>query len=180
MLQLVNQENLFNEKNLKNIEFIEYDNYKEDFILVEKETFDHFEMLKAHLKIDNIIIDIKDAYRSLEKQESILLDKIKRYGLEKAIELEDMPGTSDYHTGYSVYIAIYDKENWIDTEEELLKREKIFKKIHKALPYFGFIVRFPKNKDSITNHKYEPWHIRYVGEDIAKEIGNKTLEEYLS
>ncbi len=46
---------------------------------------------------------------------------------------------------------------------------------------FGFIVRYPKEKKSITNIEYEPWHIRYVGKEAAKYIyDNKiTLEEYL-
>jgi LAS superfamily LD-carboxypeptidase LdcB len=47
------------------------------------------------------------------------------------------------------------------------------------LKYFGFILRYPKNKEHITGYPYEPWHIRYVGENIAMNIGNMTLEEYL-
>jgi LAS superfamily LD-carboxypeptidase LdcB len=46
---------------------------------------------------------------------------------------------------------------------------------------FGFIIRFQKEYVDITGYSYEPWHIRYVGEDAAKEIHEKniTLEEYL-
>lgn len=46
---------------------------------------------------------------------------------------------------------------------------------------FGFILRYPKGKEDITGKKFEPWHIRYVGEDIAKYIyeNNLTLEEYV-
>ena len=47
---------------------------------------------------------------------------------------------------------------------------------------FGFILRYPKGKEDITGFKYEPWHYRYVGVEIATEIYNKniTLEEYLN
>ena len=47
---------------------------------------------------------------------------------------------------------------------------------------FGFILRYPKGKEEITGFKYEPWHYRYVGVEIATEIYNKniTLEEYLN
>ena len=45
---------------------------------------------------------------------------------------------------------------------------------------FGFIIRYPKGKEAITGYTYEPWHMRYIGKDIAEEITNKgtTLEEY--
>ena len=46
---------------------------------------------------------------------------------------------------------------------------------------YGFIIRYPKGKTDITGYNYEPWHIRYLGVDLATEIYNKgiTLEEYL-
>ena len=45
---------------------------------------------------------------------------------------------------------------------------------------YGFILRYPKGKEHITGFKYEPWHYRYVGKDVAKYIyeNNLTLEEY--
>lgn len=45
---------------------------------------------------------------------------------------------------------------------------------------YGFIIRYPEGKQDITGYKYEPWHIRYVGKDIAAYINEKdiTLEEY--
>ena len=46
---------------------------------------------------------------------------------------------------------------------------------------YGFIIRYPENKESITGYYFEPWHLRFVGEVSAKEIMNNdlTLEEYL-
>ena len=48
---------------------------------------------------------------------------------------------------------------------------------------YGFIIRYPKGKESITGYIYEPWHIRYVGTDISSKLYNNgnwiTLEEYL-
>ena len=47
---------------------------------------------------------------------------------------------------------------------------------------YGFIIRYPKGKDKITGYMYEPWHIRYVGKELAEKLYNKgnwlTLEEY--
>lgn len=47
-------------------------------------------------------------------------------------------------------------------------------------PEYGFIIRYPKGKESITGYQYEPWHLRYVGKNAAKEIAKQgiTLEEY--
>ena len=46
---------------------------------------------------------------------------------------------------------------------------------------YGFIIRYPKEKQHITGYKYEPWHIRYLGVDLATKVYNSglTLEEYL-
>ena len=45
---------------------------------------------------------------------------------------------------------------------------------------YGFIIRYPKGKESVTGYKYEPWHIRYVGKEKAEAITKSglTLEEY--
>ena len=179
MILLINRDNLFNEDDIKNLEMVEYENYKEDTLYIEREAFRHFEMLKAHLKVDGIVIDISSAYRSLEKQESIFLDYMKRYGIDEADELVAMPGTSDHHTGQAIDIVIMKDGSFIEEREELLKEEEVFKKIHQSLKYFGFIVRYPKDKEEITGFTYRPWHLRYIGEDDALKINDLTLEEYL-
>ena len=73
MILLVNKENIFNENMLKDFQMIEYENYDEQTKYIESETFRHFEMLRAHLSIEDIIIDIDGAYRSLETQENLFL-----------------------------------------------------------------------------------------------------------
>ena len=62
-----------------------------------------------------------------------------------------------------------------------MQQSNIYLEIHKHLSEYGFILRYPKGKENITGYNYEPWHIRFVGEDIASYIYNKkiTLEEYL-
>lgn len=179
MILLVNKNHLFNEDDLNNYEMVEYENYNEKTIYIETETFKHFEMLKAHLRVDNIEIDIEDAYRSLETQENIFLDYMKKYGLDYAEQVVDMPGTSEHHTGQAIDIIIKKNGNWIIEKSELMKEKITFSKIHDCLKYFGFILRYPKDKENITGYPYEPWHIRYVGNYISMNIGNRTLEEFL-
>lgn len=180
MVLLVNKNHFFNENDIKDFEMVEYENYKETYILVERETFNHFEMLRAHLKVDGIIIDIDDAYRSLETQENIFLKFMNKYGIDYAEEYVAMPGTSEHHTGQAIDLIINKNGKWLENNEDSLKEKELFEKIHNSLKFFGFILRYPEGKENITGYSYEPWHIRYVGEDIAMNIGDKTLEEYLN
>ena len=92
------------------------------------------------------------------------------------------PGYSEHHTGLVIDISIINKDKLICDNEDMIAQQKLFSKIHKQLPKYGFILRYPKDKEDITGYNYEPWHLRYVGsKKIAKEImdNNLTLEEYL-
>lgn len=46
---------------------------------------------------------------------------------------------------------------------------------------YGFIVRYPKGKENYTGYDYEPWHLRYVGRELATKLhdSGQCLEEYL-
>ena len=176
---LVNKDNLFNEEMLNGITMVDYENYNEDTLYMEYETFRHFEMLKAHLKVEGIIIDCDSAYRSLEKQENIFLEFMNKYGIEYAEKVVAMPGTSEHHTGQALDLVLCIDGKWIEENADLMKYEDVFKKIHSQLKYFGFILRYPKDKEEITGYPYEPWHIRYIGEGKAMEIGDLTVEEFL-
>ena len=178
MTILVNKEHLFDERYLDTIEMVEYENHNDEVLYIERETYEHFIQLQAHLRVDGVIIDIVDAYRSLEKQENIFLEFMKKYGLDYAEEMVAMPGTSEHHTGLAIDIVINKDGEWIEENKYLLNEQDIFSKIHRDLKYFGFIVRYPKGKQDITGYPYEPWHLRNIGKD-AEKIGNLTLEEYL-
>ena len=179
MTIIVNKNNIFNEEMIKDFEMEEYENYNEETIYIEKETLKHFEMLQAHLKVEDIIIDIDSGYRSLESQENIFVKNMSKYGLEETEKIIEMPGFSEHHLGQSIDFCIFCEGKWIKDQNEIVKLSEILNRIYKSLKYFGFILRYPKDKEKITYRKYEPNHIRYVGEKIAKEINEQTLEEYL-
>ena len=65
--------------------------------------------------------------------------------------------------------------------DEGFENTNAFKWLSENMSNYGFILRYPKGKEEITGYEYEPWHLRYVGVDDAKEITEKglTLEEYL-
>lgn len=179
MTLLVNKKYLFNEDMIKGFEMVEYENINEETFYIESDTFRHFEMLRAHLRIEGINIEICSGYRSLEKQESIFLEYMNKYGIDYAESYVAMPGTSEHHTGLAIDLGLIIDGKLVDDNDELLNQFEIFKKIHDCLKYFGFILRYQKGKENITGFSYEPWHIRYVGDEIAMAIGDQTLEEYL-
>ena len=88
-----------------------------------------------------------------------------------------VPGHSEHETGLAIDVSGSDgkcaaTDCFGDTMEAKWLAE------HAA--EYGFIIRYPKGKESITGYKYEPWHLRYVGVQIASEIAEQasTLEEY--
>ncbi|MDU2196971.1 MAG: M15 family metallopeptidase [Peptostreptococcaceae bacterium] len=112
-------------------------------------------------------------YRSYKSQKEIYYNRVKSQGLKKANEYVAKPGTSEHQT--VLCIDLTNEDRWFVevTKEAKWLKENAYK--------FGFILRYPKGKEDITGKKFEPWHIRYVGEDIAKYIyeNNLTLEEYV-
>ena len=83
-------------------------------------------------------------------------------------------GHSEHQTGLAVDVA--GSNDSYDDFEASIEFNWMKKNAHK----YGFILRYPKGKEKITGFKYEPWHYRYIGIDIATEIYEKdiTLEEY--
>ena len=176
---LVNKENPIKENYLTKVELIKTKDIVGKEILIEKETLSAYEELKKSLEKENIKIGIDSAYRSIEYQEELRNKIIKEQGEKYALKYVALPKESEHHTGLALDIAIYQEEKWIEEEQE--NNKHIFQKIHKKLSDFGFILRYPKEKENITGYSYEPWHIRYVGKVPAKMIAenNFTLEEYL-
>ncbi len=116
-------------------------------------------------------------YRSYSTQERLFKNRADRVGEEEANKLSARPGESEHQTGLAMDVtsqsAGFDLiEAFGDTEEGKWLKENA----HKS----GFIIRYLKEKTDITGYSYEPWHIRYVGKDVAEKIYNEgiTLEEY--
>lgn len=125
---------------------------------------------------------ISSSYRTTEKQQSLLDEKIAAYQKEGhsrkeaeklAKEWVAIPGTSEHQLGLAVDITSTDR----NTQEPSIIWEWLMKNSYN----YGFILRYPEDKEQITNTIYEPWHYRYVGKTAAKEIYERRicLEEYL-
>ena len=175
-LVLVNKNNKFEDKNL---DLVDCKDILGKPIKVERTAYNAYLELKKFLETKNIFIEIDSSYRSLEEQQRILDDTIRESGIEHASKYVAPVGYSEHHTGLAIDLALVvdGKKIADDGTNDLFDYDDIYREIHKYLQDFGFILRYPEGKESITGYNYEPWHIRYVG-DVAKDI-NSTFEEYL-
>ena len=87
------------------------------------------------------------------------------------------PGSSEHQSGLCVDFVTDEYPKF--TEE--FERSEEFMWLSANAYKFGFILRYPKEKEDITGYSYEPWHYRFVGREAATEIYNSgiSLEEYL-
>ena len=147
--------------------------------------------------IDDLVLMLRDArtagmniwivspYRSGEKQENLFNYDLKKYmesgmnyfdAYQLAAEAVTLPGTSEHQIGLAFDIVNNEYahlgEGFGETEEGLWLAENCYK--------YGFILRYPKEKEYITTIEYEPWHFRYVGREAAAYMTLKglTLEEF--
>lgn len=177
---LVNKGNKFKESFLNKIELVDTTNINNNPLQLEKITLENYLKLKSFLKENNIEIGLTGAYRSIEYQTKLYEKSIEENGEVYTKEHVAEPFYSEHHTGLCLDFGVIN--NGICNSKELTSlEEEQFDFIHKNLSKFGFILRYPKDKESITNYSYEPWHIRYVGHIPATIMyeNNLTLEEYL-
>lgn len=151
--------------------------YKDNIYLEEK-TYEQFKKLQEEALKYNYEIDVMSGYRDYKYQEKLFNDLVIEKGYNYAYKYIAKPGQSEHQTGLSIDFVIYrDDQNYIEHDLVDLVETKW---IHQNMYRYGFILRYPHNKEESTKYNYEPWHIRYVG-DIATVLynNNLTLEEYL-
>lgn len=117
------------------------------------------------------------AYRSYLRQKQIYDRNVAVKGKKQADSVSAMPGSSEHQTGLTIDVSCSRigcalEETFGETEEG--------KWLADHCHQYGFIIRYPEDKSDITGYSYEPWHIRYVGKNLAKYLYKKdlTLEEY--
>lgn len=142
-------------------------------------------MLEA-AKADGIDLLVCSAYRPVDSQTRLFNNKVNEYVAsgktkEEATVLTAamiaVPGTSEHHTGLAMDIVTPSYQNL----DEGFAETDAFAWLDKHAADYGFILRYPKDKQEETGIIYESWHYRYVGPEIAKEIKEQgiCLEEYL-
>ena len=174
--------NLVRTESIKNNDIV-FDTFKikERVNFLEKETYKNFRKLQNYCKENGVVLDITSGYLSFEQQKAQYDYFVKSKGIEFAKKSACLPGYSEHNTGLCLDCDLFLNGKWYGialNKDGSINSQTAW--LHTVLHKFGFILRYPKGKEDITNMKFEPWHIRYVGNSLAKYLyENKlTLEEY--
>lgn len=137
------------------------------------ETMDNFNKLKSAALLEGLNIFIASGYRSYDRQKTLYENYAARDGYEKADTYSARPGHSEHQTGLAMDVNEV-SDAFTNTPEAIWMSENCYK--------YGFILRYPKDKTEETGFKYEPWHFRYVGQELAEKLYNNgdwlTMEDY--
>ena len=175
-LTLANYENLLPENFTVKVENIDKTRQ------FDARAIDELNDMMNQMKKDGITnIWIQSAYRSVARQKELYDASVKKYLQEGKTQEEaekltneyiNKPGSSDHNLGLAVDF------NKVDNGFEKLDG---FKWLQKNAENYGFVLRYPKDKEDITKIAYESWHWRYVGVEHAKKMNelNMCLEEYI-
>lgn len=138
-----------------------------------------FDKMATAAKAEGIELVAFSGFRSYEYQKTLYDRYVSRDGKDAADRYSARPGHSEHQTGLAFDIGEKDREDlWLTSAfGETKAGQWLAQNSHK----FGFILRYPKGKESITGFMHEAWHFRYLGEDLAKKVyeAGVTLEEYL-
>lgn len=135
------------------------------------ETQAAFNKMKAAAAKDGISLWNASGYRSYWYQSTLYWNYVSRDGQAAADRYSARPGHSEHQTGLALDI---------NNPSSSFNGTKEAKWIAAHCAEYGFILRYPKGKESVTGYMYESWHVRYVGKELAKKITDSglTMEEY--
>lgn len=132
--------------------------------------------LRAEAAAAGLDVAVQSAYRSFEYQQGLFGDSAARFGVAGAEQRSARAGHSEHQTGLATDVG----GGGCDIERcfgDTAEGRWVFANAHRA----GFLVRYPAGSEQITGYQYEPWHLRYVGPELATEMhdtGVATLEEF--
>lgn len=157
------------------VELIPEDNPEEQQLRGEAATAAQHMFSEAKKAGINLVM--ASGYRSAALQKVYYNNYVARDGQEAADKYSARPGNSEHQTGLALDITTSSQECYLEicfantAEGKWLKQNA-----HK----YGFHLRYQKGKEDITGYQFEPWHFRYVGNDLAKRLfgSNQTMEEF--
>ncbi len=151
--------------------------YYDEKKLMRKPAAEALKELFEAAERDNLSLCGVSAYRSYKRQYEIFTNNVKTQGMGHTLQYSAVPGYSEHQTGLAIDISTKSVNYHID--ESFASTDEYQWLIENAHLY-GFIIRYPEDKTSITGYSFEPWHIRYVGKALAKYLyeNNMCLEEY--
>lgn len=145
-------------------------NYAPGLLAKTKEAFNQ---MQAASKLEGLNIYLSSGFRSYSTQNNLYNKYVNRDGKVKADTYSARPGHSEHQSGLA-----FDVNQINDTFNDTAEAKWLSNNCYK----YGFILRYPKGKTNETGYKYESWHFRYVGVDLATKLYNNgdwiTLEDY--
>ena len=139
---------------------------------VNSEAQTAFDRMQSDAAAEDINIYISSGFRSYDYQAGLYQRYVDKDGKAEADRYSARAGHSEHQTGLAFDLNSID-DSFADTKEG--------KWVSRNCHRYGFIIRYPADKEDITGYKWEPWHIRYLGEETAQAVYDSglCLEEYL-
>lgn len=146
-------------------------------VYLDARIIDAMEQFVAAARAEGLSVRLNSGYRTYYDQSYLYNRKVAEYGTEVAKTIVAPPGTSEHQSGLACDITDRSYE-YLNSE---LENTELYKWMSAHCQEYGFIVRYPKDKQDITGIIYEPWHFRYVGVEAATYImeNGLCLEEFL-
>lgn len=129
--------------------------------------------VRTHSTTGSTNMFITSGYRTYADQQTIY----NSYSAETRDTYSARPGYSEHHTGYAIDITLASSD---PTTGFVATCRSMAEWLEQHCWEYGFILRYPQNKQSITGYIYEPWHFRYVGVENAQKFKGTTMEEYFN
>lgn len=134
--------------------------------------------LFAAAEADGLELASNSAYRSYATQKSVYEGNVERLGRKVADNLTAHPGCSEHQTGLAIDIGALSGRCSLDV---CMGDQPEGKWLAENAWRHGFLLRYPADKVPVTGYQYEPWHFRFLGRPLARELhetGVRTLEEF--
>ena len=149
--------------------------YYGDAQILREDAYEAFIDMWNAANEEGIYLIVNSSYRDFQTQEELYNEYKDSYGTKQADAVASRPGYSEHQTGLSA--DIFSKDN---TSTKTFANSNAYKWLVENAYKYGFILRYPEGKENLTGYSFEPWHYRYVGQKVAKEIHakNLTYEEY--
>lgn len=135
------------------------------------------ESLVAAANQQGLHLRLESGYRSYDAQSQLYNYYLSTLGQAETERSSAKPGTSEHQTGLAADLGRTDGECAVQT---CFADTNEGKWLGQHAADYGFIIRYPNGKESVTGYEYEPWHVRFVGTDLAKKLSasRQTMEEY--
>ena len=144
---------------------------------VDARIADALRAMIADARAAGLSVYLSCGYTDAAAQEHIYRRTAAKYGAETARTIVGRPNESEHRSGLAVDIA----DRYYEEKDSALENTELFVWLKMHCYEYGFILRYPKDRKSITGFVYEPWHFRYVGAEAAAFMAENglTLEEFL-